>query len=81
MSNLDKLFNRVCISATDFCSLLGISHERFMEEVSQSEVSFGNNADTLITMERAGELIGIPEARIKCRIPKLGEGIYVSLGS
>lgn len=42
------IFTYRCISLKDFCDNVGWNYNETLEELLNSDISFGNNADTLV---------------------------------
>jgi hypothetical protein len=69
-----KTFTIKCVSMKDFCESVGINYDDAIDAVSNSDVSFGTNDDTLVTVSN---LCNILEMHVPAGIdPKL----FVSLG-
>ena len=43
------IFTYRCVNLRDFCSAVGWDYENTMNELLNSDISFGNNNDTLVT--------------------------------
>lgn len=69
-----KTFTIKAVSIKDFCEHLGINYDDAIEAVSNSDVSYGTNDDTLVTVTN---LCNILEMEVPAGIdPKL----FISLG-
>lgn len=74
-------FTYKCVELRDFCDHLGVDLNRAIDDINDSEVTWGRNDDTLISVDRLLFILGYnsPEA---VRIAQTDEmkDLYVSLG-
>jgi hypothetical protein len=74
-------FTYKCVELSDFCSYLGLDLDHALEDINDSEVTWGTNDDTLIRVDRLLFILGYspPEA---VRIAQTDEmkDLCVSLG-
>jgi len=42
------IFTYRCVNLKDFCDAVGWDYETTIEEINNSDISFGNNDDTLV---------------------------------
>jgi hypothetical protein len=52
-----KTFQHTCLTLEDVCSHNNLDYERVIRTIENSDVSFGNNDDTLITIETFEKII------------------------
>lgn len=68
-------FTITCVSFDDLCSYLGIDSGDARHTISNSDISFGTNDDTLVSLPRACQILGV-------EIPiVLAPSVMVSLGA
>jgi hypothetical protein len=45
-----KVFTHTCVSLKDYCDHNNLNYDDVMQMVCDSDISFGNNYDTLVTL-------------------------------
>lgn len=73
-------FTYTCITIQNFCSQNGINYNKAMNAICSSDISFGNNYDTLVDIDQLKSILedyGIPVDNIVHR----NKGVLISLGS
>ena len=76
-----RTFTITCVSLEEVTSEYGLDHFQVSEAISNSDVSFGTNDDTLISISRLSEILMDFDV-IENHLPIPPEGdIFVSLGS
>jgi len=76
-----KTFNYTCVAFETVCEHFNLDPIAVSEALSNSDVSFGTNLDTLISMSRFSEiLMDFDVIENHLRLPEQGD-IAVSLGS
>lgn len=53
-----KTFQYTCLHIDDICNHNGLDYNSVMDMISASDVSFGNNDDTLITVKTLRDILG-----------------------
>ena len=66
-------FTITCVSLHDACNVLGVDTQAALDDLHNSEISFGTNTDTLVSMSRFASLLHVP-------VPAALENLMVSLG-
>jgi hypothetical protein len=76
-----RTFTYTCVSLEEVSSEYGLDHFQVSEAISNSDVSFGTNDDTLISISRLSEiLMDFDIIEKPLTLPEQGD-IAVSLGS
>jgi hypothetical protein len=74
-------FTYKCVELRDFCSYLGVDPDQALEDINDSEVTWGTNDDTLISVDRLLFILGYnsPEAVSIAQTDEMKD-LYVTLG-
>jgi len=68
-------FTITCVCLDDLCSHLGIDSGEARDTISNSDVSFGTNDDTLVSLARVCRILGVEIPAV------LDPSVMVSLGA
>ncbi len=68
-------FTITCVRFVDFCGHLGVDADEARETISNSDISFGTNDDTLVSLARICRILGVEIPTV------LDPAVMVSLGT
>lgn len=75
-----KTFTYKCITIEYFCDQNGINYNEAMNAICSSDVSFGNNYDTLVDIDQLKSILEDYDIPVD-NIVHNNKGILISLGS
>lgn len=74
-----EIFTYTCVTLRDFCDYADWDYDYVLDELHESDVSWGTNGDTLVTPETVAYICDytVPINVVKC----WGKNLMISLGS
>jgi 2C-methyl-D-erythritol 2,4-cyclodiphosphate synthase len=75
-------YSQECVTLFDVCQHNALDYDEIMEAISDSDISFGTNYDTLISRYQLQDIVdGFLEETVDLDWGKLDDKVLISLGS